>query len=152
MPVLRDGIGSMIFLSALSLFSSFFGMAAQAPTEGEVVRRVVVHDEVIFRVPIRPRPMMVVEWEEHKGPKCFPAAKIAGALLSGPQSLDFVLKDRTRIRAQMDSDCQALDYYGRLYLQPADDMVCAKREEIRSRIGGSCRIERFRRLTPKIRN
>ena len=152
MPVLRNGIGSMIFLSVLNLFSSLLGMAAQSPTEGEVVRRVVVHDEVIFRIPIRPRPIVVVEWEEHKGPKCFPAAKIAGALLSGPQSLDFVLKDRTRIRAKMDSDCQALDYYGRLYLQPADDMVCAKREEIRSRIGGSCRIERLRRLTPKIRN
>lgn len=151
MPVLTHGTCTMIFLSALGLISSIFGAAAQSSTDGDVVRRVVVRDEVIFRIPIRSRPPVIVEWVEHKGPKCFPAAKIAGALLSGPQSLDFVLTDRTRIRAKMDSDCQALDYYGRLYLQPADAMVCAKREEIKSRVGGACRIERLRLLTPKIR-
>lgn len=151
MPVLRNVRREMIELQAVGLFFAVLGASFQSPTEGEVVRRVVVHDEVIFRVPIRPRPIVTIEWEEHKGPKCIPASQIAGALISGPSSLDFVFKDRSRMRAKLDSDCQALDYYGRLYLQPRDNMVCAKREEIRSRVGGSCRIERFRRLTPQVR-
>lgn len=148
----RNGTAVMIILSAWGLIPSLFGLVLQSAPADQVVRRVIVHDEVIFRIPIRPRPGPVIEWHEEKGPKCVPAAAIAGALLSGASSIDFVMRDRSRIRAEMDNDCQALDYYGQFYLQPADDMVCAKREEIRSRIGGSCRIERFRRLKPKLRD
>ena len=50
----------------------------------------------------------------------------------------------------MDSDCPALDFYGGFYLQPDDERICAKRETIRSRVGGSCRIERFRLLVPQL--
>ena len=49
----------------------------------------------------------------------------------------------------MDSDCPALDFYGRFYLQPDDENICARRETIRSRVGGSCRIEKFRKLVPQ---
>ena len=45
----------------------------------------------------------------------------------------------------------ALDFYGGFYLQPDDDRICAKRETIRSRVGGSCRIERFRLLEPQVK-
>lgn len=139
----------MILLTALGLFPSLFGLGMQSAPQGEVVRRVIIQNQVIFRVPIRPRAPVPIEWEEHKGPKCVPAGAIAGALLSGPSSIDFVLRDRSRIRAKMDSDCPALDYYGQFYLQPEDGMVCAKRESIRSRIGGVCRIDKFKRLKAK---
>ena len=71
-------------------------------------------------------------------------------MLSGPSSIDFVLRDRQRVRAVMDSECPALDFYGGFYLQPDDERICAKRETIRSRVGGSCRIEKFRLLVPQI--
>lgn len=142
----------MILLTAIGLFPSLFGLGVQSAPRTEVVRRVVIQDQVIFRIPIRPRTVMPFEWKEHKGPKCVPAGAIVGALLSGPDSIDFVLRDRSRIRAKMESDCPALDYYGKFYLQPEDGMVCAKRETIRSRVGGTCRIAKFRRLTAKIRN
>ena len=109
----------------------------------------IVQDEVIFRIPIRPRVSPAIEWVEHKGPKCIPANMLAGAVLSGPSSIDFVLRDRQRVRAVMDSECPALDFYRDFYLQPDDDYVCAKRETIRSRVGGSCRIEKFRTLVPQ---
>lgn len=141
----------MIMLTAMGLFPTLFGLGMQAPSQGEVARRVVIQNQVIFRIPVRRKVYVPIEWEEHKGPKCIPAGAIAGALLSGPSSIDFVLRDRTRIRAKMDSDCQALDYYGQFYLQPEDGRVCAKRETIRSRVGGACRIERFRKLTAKLR-
>ncbi|WP_156930357.1 hypothetical protein [Sphingomonas jaspsi] len=140
----------MILLTALGFFPSLFGLGAPSNVQPEVVRRVVIQDEVIFRIPIRPRTVVPIVWDEHKGPKCIPAGAIAGALLSGASSIDFVLRDRSRVRAKMDSDCQALDYYGQFYLQPENGMVCAKRDVIRSRIGGTCRIDKFRKLTPKI--
>ena len=138
----------MTFLALLGLIPALLGSAAQSSANDQVVRRVVIHDEVIFRIPIRPRTVPVV-WVERKGPKCVPARLIAGAMLSGPSSIDFVLRNQARVRAKMDSDCPALDFYGRLYLQPEDDFICAKRETVRSRVGGACRIEKFRTLVPQ---
>lgn len=135
----------MIFLSFLSLIPAMFALAGE-PQHEPVVRRVVIQDEVIFRIPVRPRPQRRFEWQEKKGPKCIPADRIAGAILSGPASIDFLLRDRTRVRAEMDSECPALDFYDGFYLQPDDERICAKRETIRNRVGASCRIERFRTL------
>lgn len=129
----------------------FSAAAAQAPAEDQAVRRVVIHDEVILRIPIRPRVSRPIEWVEHKGPKCLPAGRIAFTILSGPSSIDFVLRNRRRVRAIMDNDCPALDFYGRFYLQPDDEFICAKRETIRSRVGGSCRIEKFKLLVPQLK-
>ena len=139
----------MTLFALVGLFPALFGMIADPPAEQQIVRRVVIHDEVIFRIPIKPRASPPVEWVERKGPKCIPANLIAGAMLSGPSSIDFLLRNRQRVRAIMDSDCPAIDFYKNFYLQPDDDRICAKRETIRSRVGGSCRIERFKLLVPQ---
>jgi hypothetical protein len=81
-----------------------------------------------------------------------PVAAIQRALLSGSEQVDFVLYNRTRIRAQFDEDCPALDFYGGFYLQLEDDRLCAKRDAIHSRIGTSCTIGRFKQLVPKLRH
>ncbi len=60
------------------------------------------------------------------------------------------MADHSRVRAHIDEDCPALDFYGDFYLQPEDDRLCAGRDAIHSRMGGSCRIEQFRRLEPKL--
>ena len=145
----------MNFFAFLGLFPTLLGMpaligvAADAPQEPSVVRRVVIRDEVILRIPVRPRLSPRIEWTERKGPKCIAVDTIAAAMLSGPSSIDFVLRDRSRMRAKMDNQCPALDFYKGFYLQPDDERICAKRETISSRVGTSCRIERFRKLTPQ---
>jgi len=150
-PRYRNGSPRMTLLAIFGLFPTLFGAVAQAPAEQQVVRRVVIHDEVILRIPIRPRQTRPIEWIERKGPKCLPTSRIAGAILSGPSSIDFVMRNRQRVRALMDSDCPALDFYGRFYLQPDDENICAKRETIRSRVGGTCRIEKFKLLVPQVK-
>ena len=134
---------------ALLGLPALLGITADAPQDASVVRRVVIHDEVILRIPVRPRLSTRIEWIERKGPKCLAVDTIAAAMLSGPSSIDFVRRDRSRVRAKMDSECPALDFYNGFYLQPDDERICAKREMIRSRDGTSCRIERFRELTPQ---
>lgn len=125
---------------------------AQPGAVGESVTRLIVQDEVILRVPVQPRPLLPeFEWVEKKGPKCIPAAAIQRAMLSGSEQVDFVLANHARIRAQFDEDCPALDFYGGFYLQPRDERLCAGRDAIHSRIGGSCTIERFKQLVPKLR-
>ena len=130
-----------------SLLPAIFGFAVAE--QSDQVRTLVVQEEVIMRIPVRPRPVQPDAWEEKKGPKCLDAGSIRAAALSGRESVDFLLYDRTRYRAQLSEDCPALDFYNGFYLTPEKGNVCAKRDDIHSRMGRSCRIERFRRLVPK---
>ena len=142
----------MTIFALIGLLPAMLGLAAQSRSQPAAeVRRVVIHDEVILRIPVRPRVSRRFEWAEKKGPKCVPAGRIAGAVLSGPSSIDFVLRDRQRIRAIMDDECPALDFYKGFYFQLSDERICAKRESIQNRVGASCRIERFRTLVPQVK-
>ena len=116
-----------------------------------------IRQEVLLRVPVKLRPPQKVdrniEWKESKGPRCVAAKSIAGATALRQKSFDLLMRDRTRLRARLDGSCPALDYYYGFYIQPdADGLVCADRDSIRSRVGGECQIDAFRRLRPKKRD
>lgn len=136
----------------LSLLPVLFGFTAfQTGPIQQGVSRLVVQDEVILRVPVFPRqPRPQIVWVERKGPNCIPVAAIRRALLLGPERVDFILANRTRVRAEFEEDCQGLDFYGNLYLQLPDQRLCAGRDEVHSRMGGSCRIARFKQLVPRV--
>ena len=136
--------------SVLSVVPLILGLFAWQP--GDVpgsVTRLVIQDEVILRVPVQARPISPnVEWREKKGPKCIPASLIRRASLSGPEQVDFILSGGSRVRAQFQDNCPALDFYGGFYLQPQDERLCADRDAVHSRMGGSCTIDKFRLLVP----
>jgi hypothetical protein len=126
--------------------------AAQPEAMGQTVTRLIIQDEVILRVPVQPRPLIPqIEWVEKKGPRCIPAGAIQRALLSGPNQVDFIMVNHSRMRAHLEENCPALDFYAGFYLQPPDERLCAGRDAVRSRIGGSCSIEHFKRLMPTIK-
>ena len=136
----------------LGLVQIMLGLISAQPAAVQTVTRLVVEDEVILRVPVQPRPLSQrYEWIEQKGPRCIAAGAVRRALLSGPEQVDFVLANSSRVRAQFDEDCPALDFYGGFYLRPEDTRLCAGRDAIHSRMGGSCTIERFKLLVPKFR-
>ena len=141
--------------AVLNLLPLLLGLAAIQPGEVQaVVTRLVVQDEVILRVPVQPRPIEpTVEWREKRGPKCIPAGLIRRSSLSGPAQVDFILSGGSRVRAQFDEGCPALDFYGGLYLQYGrDQQICVKRDAVQSRMGRSCTIDRFRLLIPKFKH
>lgn len=126
-----------------------FGMAGAAQPEGPPrVRRVVIEGQLIIRVPVRSPPARL-EFSEREGPKCLASGAIRGAFLSGNDHVDFLMMRGRLFRAELSEDCPALDFYEGFYLNPEDNRVCAQRDVIRSRMGGTCRIERFRYLVPK---
>lgn len=127
--------------------------AAAAPVEyaqltiRERVERVIVR----IRTGRSPPAAAGLRYKEKKGPRCIPATGIAAAAVTKPDSVDFVLKGGERVRAKLDDDCPALDYYGGFYLRPtADRAICADRDAVHARSGGECAITRFRRLVPDI--
>ena len=134
-----------------ALLPALIGLAAVQSAD-PAVRRVLVQDELIVRVPVRPRlAPPAIEWEEHKGPKCVPLAQVRAATLAGSDAVDFLLAERRRVRAELKEGCEALDFYGGFYLKTKDERMCADRDFIHSRMGGRCEIDRFRSLEPKIK-
>jgi hypothetical protein len=140
----------MILTGLVGLLSAMLAGSQAQPAPADTVKVTTIEERLIIRVPVTPRPRIRIRWEEEKGPKCLPAVGIARAFLSGPDSVDFLMRNRQFFRARLDSDCDGLDFYGQLYLLPNDGRICARRDSIRSRVGGSCRIEKFRTLVPKV--
>jgi hypothetical protein len=129
------------------------GAAGPGPgTTPILLAQAVVREQIVVRVPVRlrevsPAAPSLIQWREGKGPKCVPTRSIVGASLLSQNSVDLILRDKRRVRAKLESNCPALDYYYGFYISPnADGMICADRDIIRSRVGGQCEIERFRSL------
>lgn len=130
-----------------------------AQESGRVVGQVTVRQRVIVRVPampvartsLAPTPALPpIVWVERDAPRCVPVKMLSAASITRADSVDLVLNGGKRLRAQLGDQCPALDFYTGFYLKsPSDGMICAERDVIRSRAGGECRIEGFRRLVPR---
>ncbi|HEX9932875.1 MAG TPA: hypothetical protein VGB08_08555 [Allosphingosinicella sp.] len=144
----------MILAGTAALLMLVFGEAADAAPPGErVYAQVTVRQQVIVRMPargrvIQPAGASLVQWREGRGPRCVQARSVAGATALGHNSVDLVLRDNSRVRARLESNCPGLDFYQGFYVNGTQDgLICADRDSIRSRMGGQCEIERFSTLT-----
>jgi hypothetical protein len=125
-------------------------LAAMAPGEPPPpVSRLMIRERLILRVPTRsatPRPRF--RWKERRGPKCLAMAQIAGAAPPEDDQVDLILRNGGRVRAELSGSCPAIGFYGGFYVLPTPDRrICADRDVIHARSGGSCEIDRFRTLT-----
>ncbi len=137
----------MIFF--ISLLPALIGLTAADQTPVSQARTAFVQNEFVTRVPVRPRsaaPRFI--WTEVRGPRCIASNFVRGALLSGAEHVDFVMSSNQRFRAKFDGGCPALDFYEGFYVNSPSRMICAGRDEIRSRMGGSCSIQSFSQLIP----
>jgi hypothetical protein len=138
------GVTALLWLAA-------GGVSGEEPRQPLQLAQLVVREQIVVRIsPVRPAAPVQsnVEWKEGKKIKCIAARSLAGATLVSRDSVDFVMRDNSRVRARLAKSCPALDYYSGFYITPNEDgMVCADRDNIRSRMGGECEIERFRALT-----
>ena len=138
--------------TVVALLPLVLGLAGwQADQALPSIGRLMGERDVIFRVPVHPRSAGPrLEWDEGERFKCINTSAIRGAVLAGPDHVDLLLARRQRIRASFEGNCPALDFYGGFYLQTEDHRVCARRDSVHSRMGGSCRIAQFHRLIPKL--
>ncbi len=117
------------------------------------ITQMMIQQRIIIRVPAMnppPAPPRPVKLKEVKGPKCVPLNQLAGAAIGQNDTVDLFLRGGMRLRAKLDDDCPALDYYSGFYINPtADGQVCQKRDALHTRAGQQCRVERFRMLVPE---
>lgn len=95
--------------------------------------------------PAPPQPAYV----ERKTKDCVEMKSIAGFGITQPDSIDLVLRDGSRLRARLAKSCPSLGFYPGFYVKPQPDgKMCAGRDPIRTRSGGSCSIQTFKTLVP----
>lgn len=138
----------LLYAGALPVVIGGLGWTIPAVADPRPVQysQVTVEQSLIVRVPRR-IPAKPLRWKEKKGPKCVPMSAIAGAAVVADDAIDLALKGGQRLRAEFSSNCPALDYYSGFYILPTDDgKICADRDMIRTRSGGQCEIQRFRKL------
>ena len=139
-------------MMALALSALIPGVAALA--EHVTVAQLQITRSFVIRIPGWRRTATApaaagTQFKEHKGPRCIDAAAIGGAAVSAPDSVDFTLKGGQRVRARLEDQCPALDYYSGFYVvPPPDGKICADRDSIHTRSGADCGIDKFRALTP----
>ena len=143
--------------AAAFLLAMLSGAPAEASAADPIqFAQVMIREQILIRVPARPAPgasQPLIEWKEDKGPKCVAMSSIAGAGLVGQNSVDLILRDRSRVRAKLEKSCPALDYYYGFYIRPSSDgQICSDRDAIRSRMGGQCEIDKFRSLSAKAKD
>lgn len=125
--------------------------------DGAQLAQLGFHQRIIIRIPrLRPDrdapprdPPREPRWDERRGPRCVPADALTGAMIVAPDTIDLTTADGTRLRARLDRHCPPMDYYPGFYMKPTSDgMICADRDSIAVRSGGSCPIVAFRQLMP----
>jgi hypothetical protein len=151
-----------LLLFPLALVPEPGWQASEPPAPPPGMRaRLRIERRVIIRVPrmsaapgltsaATAAPLPPIRWTERASTdQCLPVATLAGASITRPDSVDMVLTGGRRMRARLADDCPALGFYSGFYIRPpADGRICARRDVIRSRSGGECRIEGFRALIP----
>ena len=130
----------------------FAAIGGAVPVEGSPrpaeFAQLTIEQSLIVRVP-RHMPPKPLKWKSKKGPKCVAMSAIAGAAVVADDAIDLALRGGQRLRARFSSRCPALDYYSGFYILPTDDgRICAGRDMIRTRAGGQCEIQRFKKLVP----
>ena len=150
----------MIDWSPALLLVAFLSGAPETVSPADPIQfaQVMVREQILIRVPANLRqvakaPEPQIDWKEKKGPKCVPMRLISGATLLSQNSVDLIMRDRSRVRAKLERSCPALDYYHGFYIRPdKDGQICADRDSIRSRMGGQCEIEKFKLLRAEKRD
>lgn len=94
-----------------------------------------------------PRRGVTRAYEERKMSSCVPVSGIAGVQTGTGNRLLLFLRDERIISLNLERGCEARDFYSGFYVERNEDgRLCVKRDQLQSRSGAKCEVERMRRL------
>ena len=126
---------------------------------GQTVRQVRIEQRVTIRIsPQRegnrnsllaqlPARGLSTTFEEREMERCVPMAGISGVQTGNGNRLLLYLRDRRIISVNLERACRARDFYSGFYIERSEDgQLCVGRDELQSRSGAKCEVERMREL------
>ncbi len=126
---------------------------------GQVLRQFRIQQRVIIRIsPQRggprndllarlPRQGLNTQFEEREMDRCLRVDRISGVQTGTGNRLLLFLSDQRIVSLNLERACRARDFYSGFYIEQNDDgQLCVDRDELQSRSGARCEVERMRRL------
>ena len=137
--------------------------AAQSPLDafysGQSAGQVRIEQRVTIRIsPYRqsnrnsllaplPQRGMASTYEERSMERCVPMSSISGVQTGTGNRLLLFLRDDRIVSINLERACRARDFYSGFYIERSEDgRLCVGRDELQSRSGAKCEIERMRQL------
>ena len=141
------------------------GPLASSPMDvlagGQTARQVRIDQRVIVRIsPARrsernnllarlPRNSLNTRFEEREMDRCLPVSQIAGVQTGTGNRLLLFLNNQRIVSVNLERACRARDFYSGFYVERSDDgQICVDRDELQSRSGAKCEVERMSQLVP----
>ena len=125
----------------------------------QTVRQIRIEQRVIVRISPRqsrnrnellaqlPQESLRTRYEERKMEKCLPVNRIAGVQTGSGNRLLLFMRDNRIDSVNLEKACRARDFYSGFYVERNEDgQLCVDRDELQSRSGAKCEVERMRQL------
>lgn len=94
-----------------------------------------------------PRRGVTQTFEERKMASCVPVSGIAGVQTGNGNRLLLFLRDQRIVSLNLERGCRSRDFYSGFYVERNEDgRLCVKRDQLQSRSGAKCEVERMRQL------
>lgn len=94
-----------------------------------------------------PQRGLATTFEEREMERCVPMTGISGVQTGNGNRLLLFLNDRRIISVSLERACRARDFYSGFYIERSEDgQLCVDRDELQSRSGAKCEVERMRQL------
>lgn len=94
-----------------------------------------------------PQRELATTFEEREMDRCVPVGGIVGVQTGTGNRLLLYLNDDRIVTINLERACRARDFYSGFYVERnEDDQLCVARDELQSRSGAKCEIERMRQL------
>ena len=126
---------------------------------GQINNQVRIEQRVIIRIsPRRPanrNPLLArlpqnglsTRYEEREMDSCLPVNRIAGVQTGTGNRLLLFLSDQRMVSVHLERACRARDFYSGFYVERSEDgQLCVDRDELQSRSGARCEVERMSQL------
>lgn len=136
---------------AMDVLSTFRG--------GQIQNQVRIEQRVIIRIsPQRganrhpllarlPQNGLTTRYEEREMESCLPVNRIAGVQTGTGNRLLLFLQDQRVISVHLERACRAREFYSGFYVERTEDgQLCVDRDELQSRSGARCDVERMSQL------
>lgn len=126
---------------------------------GQINNQVRIEQRVIIRISPRrtanrnpllarlPQNGLSTQYEEREMDRCVPVNRIAGVQTGTGNRLLLFLSDQRMVSVHLERACRARDFYSGFYVERSEDgQLCVDRDELQSRSGARCEVERMSQL------